>query len=224
MTTIAIIDSALEKSTSYLQDNHNLPSLYASHLHQDINIKRKRKLRTKFKEAEVRVIQTILKCTDIATMRLGVPTSKGSLNMYGWDSILKRAGVSRSSGYAILHMLRQAGYVSTKSVEGQYLVIKNISAKLFFELGISRKYFATQRAKLKSLREKIIGRAEGKMSEKNITITSHMNMLIANEKAKSKERILPDNTQKKCAPKSKVASDYLAQIREMLGTKNPLEE
>lgn len=159
---IAIIENSLKALASFDVFKKFLPSLRGAHL-----AAKKYKVRADFLEAEKKSLCAILKHTDIATLSVGKPTEEG-IKPFSWQTLAKMAGIGLRRFFRVLIFLRKAGYISTQYIKGRYLVIKNVTPLLFFELGHKKKYFEGQKEWHENRRKKEEVKREAQVAERNL--------------------------------------------------------
>jgi len=132
-----VIKDACER----LKQFYKSPSMF-----QSLNLANgsSRKMRSERREAVVRVSQTLIKFTELATLRVGQPTSQGFAN-YSYNVLVTHSGLSYSRVRRAMKDLQKAGFVSVKrlyeidpddrSYKGKPAV-KCINVQLFEALGL----------------------------------------------------------------------------------------
>jgi len=169
-----LIKAMEQLNDAFFQSCQWLKNLF---LHPSDSNGKSRRKRSESREAMIKLLKTMLKFTDIATLRIGTPGADNQLHNISLDVLAKHAGLNKKRAERAWKELKKAGIVITKPVvetneEGEIRAkasVKWLSVDFFEAIGLG-KWFKETRVKfqnyVKITRHKASQRKKQKQSTK----------------------------------------------------------
>lgn len=197
-----LIECSKRLESYYSRPRQTIPSL-------DLSNGSKRQQRSERREACISVLKAMLKRLDLASLRVGLPTTDGFMN-YTVNFLARDAGISQKRTERAIQDLKSSGLVTLsqgriRQYDGSWkavAAVKAISKHLFSIFGLGERLRDERKKATKRLKRKLINNQIPESQSNNPTKKAKFSLMMNGWQQKfKKDHIKSDEYKKKLALK-----------------------